>query len=262
MDAGFDVIYQVNCTLDPSNDKARKIVAGALAKIAIHHDVKMMACRKINKTGIAITHLLWTFFILISTCCSSQLKRATAEKDAAFNEEKVLIVYLSRTNNTKAIAEIIQNYVGGKLVALELKDPYPANYRTTVQQVVKENETGYLPKLKTKIDGIEKYEVIFIGFPTWDMKMPPPVKSFLRQYNFTGKTIIPFNTHAGYGTGSGFQSVRELCKHSNVLEGFEIKGGVERDGEYHAIENQRAREAKAEVEKWLKKIKLIREVPN
>src|SRR6478735_10152935 len=80
--------------------------------------------------------------------------------------KRILIVYLSRTNNTKAIAEIIQRNVGGTLVALELVKPYPENYQATVQQVVKENETGYLPPLRTTIDSIEKYDVVFLGFPT------------------------------------------------------------------------------------------------
>src|SRR5204862_1021985 len=106
---------------------------------------------------------------------------------------KVLIVYLSRTNNTKAIAEIIQRNIGGTLVALELEIPYPEDYKTTVEQVAKENETGYLPPLKTKIDSIQNYDVVFIGFPNWGMKMPPPVKSFLHEYNLSGKTVIPFN---------------------------------------------------------------------
>ena len=61
--------------------------------------------------------------------------------------KKILIVYLSRTNNTKAIAEIIQRNVGGDIVGLELVKPYPENYQQTVQQVVKENETGFLPPL-------------------------------------------------------------------------------------------------------------------
>ena len=74
-----------------------------------------------------------------------------------------LIVYLSRTNNTKAIAEIIQRNVGGELVALELEKPYPENYKQTVQQVVDENNRNYLPPLKTKIDSIENYDTIFIG---------------------------------------------------------------------------------------------------
>src|SRR6478735_7129289 len=149
--------------------------------------------------------------------------------------EKILIVYLSRTNNTKAIAEIIQKQVGGTLVALELEKPYPENYQQTVQQVVKELETGYLPPLKTKVDSIGKYDVVFIGFPTWDMQMPPPMKSFLHQYNLSGKTVIPFNTNAGYGVGSGFQTVEELCRNSKILEGFTMKGGVERDGQLFVI---------------------------
>src|SRR5437773_5861627 len=84
----------------------------------------------------------------------------------SMSSEKILIVYLSRTNNTKAIAEIIHKKVGGTLISLELEKPYPANYQATVQQVVKENETGYLPPLKTKINSIGKYDVVFIGFPT------------------------------------------------------------------------------------------------
>src|SRR3954468_13996286 len=107
----------------------------------------------------------------------------------AVSLKKVLIVYLSRTNNTKAIAEIIHKQVGGTLVGLELQKAYPENYQATVQQVTTENETGYLPPLKTKIDSIENYDVLFVGFPSWGMKLPPPMKSFLHQYNFTGKTI-------------------------------------------------------------------------
>ena len=171
--------------------------------------------------------------------------------------KKILIVYLSRTNNTKAIAEIIQKNVGGTLVSLELVTPYPADYHATVQQVVKENETGYLSPLKTKIDSIGSYDIVFVGFPTWDMKMPPPMKSFLHQYNFSGKTVIPFNTNAGYGVGSGFQTVKELCPDSKVLEGFAITGGIERDGVYFVIKGEKAKKAAAEVRKWLRKIKLI-----
>ena len=175
--------------------------------------------------------------------------------------KKNLIVYLSRTNNTKAVAEIIQKNIGGTLVAFELVKPYPENYRATVEQVVKENETGYLPPLKTKIDDFQKYDVVFIGFPTWDMQMPPPMKSFLHQYNLRGKTVIPFNTNAGYGVGSGFQTVKELCPGSKILEGFEMKGGVEKDGQLLVIKDVKAQEAEAKVKKWLQKLKLIKEAP-
>jgi flavodoxin len=199
------------------------------------------------KTEIFILLIIGLY---ISSGCSNAQSMAS---------KKILTVYLSRTNNTKAIAEIIHKNVGGTLVGLELEKPYPENYQQTVQQVVKENETGYLPPLKTKIDNIEKYDVVFIGFPTWDMQMPPPMKSFLHRYNLSGKTVIPFNTNAGYGVGSGFQTVKELCPNSTILEGFSIKGGVERDGVYLIIKDEKAKEAEAEVKKWLQKIEVVKD---
>ena len=192
---------------------------------------------------------------LLSGCSRAQQLPANAQP--LTGEDKVLIVYLSRTNNTKAIAEFIHQRVGGTMVALELETPYPADYNATVQQVARENETGYLPPLKTKIDGIEQYDVVFLGFPTWGMQLPPPVKSFLRQYSLKGKTIIPFNTNAGYGEGSSFQTVRELCRQSTVLEGFVIRGGLERDGQYLVIQGARAEEAQKKVESWVAKIKML-----
>src|SRR5687767_4397458 len=206
---------------------------------------------------MSMVHILLASFLLISDCSSSPTKDSNANKGSTLDSIQVLIVYLSRTNNTKAIAEIIQHNVGDTLVALELEKPYPENYQQTVQQVVKENETGYLPPLKTKIDSIQNYDVVFVGFPTWDMKLPPPMKTFLHQYDLKGKTIIPFNTNEGFGVESGFQTVKELCPNSKVLEGFEIKGGVERDGVYFVIKDEKAKEAEAKVKKWLNKIKVI-----
>jgi Flavodoxins len=171
--------------------------------------------------------------------------------------ERTLIVYLSRTNNTKAVAQIIQKNVGGTLVALELETPYPEHYQTTVNQVAEENRTGYLPPLKTKIDSIQKYDVVFVGFPTWGMQLPPPMKSFLKQYDLSGKKVIPFNTNGGYGIGSSFQTVKELCPKSEVLDGFTVKGGSERDGILFVMEGDKEVQVQSEVKKWLKKIGLI-----
>ncbi len=171
--------------------------------------------------------------------------------------KKILIVYLSRTNNTKAIAEIIHKNTGGTLVALELKKPYPENYQETVQQVVNENAAGYLPPLKTIIDSIQNYDIVFVGFPTWGMQLPPPVKSFLHQYDLKGKTVIPFNTNAGYGVGTSFETVKELCKNSKVPEGFTVQGGIERDGVFFVIKDEKKKEAEMKVKQWLQKIKVI-----
>lgn len=214
---------------------------------------------KAMKTGISMSHMFLAFFLLISACSSPQAKIVNPGIDAAAKPEKILIVYLSRTNNTKTIAEIIHSKVGGTIIALELEKPYPENYRATVEQVVRENETGYLPPLKTKIDSIQNYTIVFVGFPTWGMKLPPPMKSFLKQYDLSRKIIVPFNTNDGYGIGSSFETVKELCPNSKIMEGFTIKGGMDSDGQARLSKVENAKEAETKVKKWLNEIKLTKE---
>ena len=181
---------------------------------------------------------LITCLFLVSSCSNAQ---ENIEKD------KILIVYLTRTKNTIAIAEMIQKKVGGELVALELEKPYPEDYKAIVEQVSQENASGYLPPLKTKVENIKQFKTVFVGFPTWGMQMPPPMKSFLSENDLSGITVIPFNTNAGYGVGSGFKTVEELCPKSNVLEGFSMKGGIERDGILFVMEGEKAQEADKKV---------------
>lgn len=193
------------------------------------------------------------FVLALLISCVSQ----TSSIAQLARAKKVLIVYLSRTNNTKAVAEMIQKNTAGTLVAIELEKPYPKNYKETVEQVASENETGYLPPLKTKIQDIEKYDFVFVGFPTWGMKLPPPMKSFLKQYDLSDKTIIPFNTNGGYGIGSTFETVKELCPKSKVLEGYTTRGGSERDGQLLMIKADKAKQTEVEVKNWLQKLDLI-----
>ncbi|MBT1712366.1 flavodoxin [Fulvivirgaceae bacterium PWU5] len=200
---------------------------------------------------------LIALLLLLPFGCSSQGDDAGSEKTVNRDAEKILVVYLTRTNNTKAIAEIIHAKIGGTLVGLELQNPYPEDYKATVAQVAKENETGFLPPLKTRIENIESFDLIFVGFPTWGMQLPPPMKSFLKQYDLSGKTIVPFNTNGGYGIGSTFDTVKQLCKNSTIMEGFSMKGGVERDGILFVIEGEKERQAREEVDKWLRKLNLL-----
>lgn len=203
--------------------------------------------------------MIWIQCLLISFClsCSVENGRSTELGATVLEPGRVLIVYLSRTNNTEAVAKMIHQQVGGTIVELELENPYPEDYDEIVAQVDRENETGFLPELKTEIDDIEQYDTVFIGFPTWDMQLPPPMKSFLHQYNLSGKTVIPFNTNGGYGVGSSFETVKELCSNSTILEGFSTKGGVERDGIYFVMEGEKKVEVKENVREWLVKIGVI-----
>jgi flavodoxin len=151
---------------------------------------------------------------------------------------------------------LIHQEVGGDLVELELVKPYPEDYQAIIAQVAEENESGFLPHLKTKVN-VAEYDLIFIGFPTWGMQLPPPMKSFLHENDLSGKTVIPFNTNAGYGIGSSFDTIEKLCPNSNILEGFSTKGEVERDGILFVMKGEREIEVGNEVKMWLYKIKLL-----
>lgn len=196
---------------------------------------------------------IFLIIVLFSTCSNSE-NVGQEENSPSSSSGETLIVYLSRTGNTKVVAELIQNKVGGKLVALEKENPYPENYQKIVDQVDRENEEGYLPPLKTKIENIEDYDTVFIGFPTWDMQMPPPMKTFLTENDLSGKTVIPFNTNAGFGVGQGFDQFRELCPECDILEGFSVEGGYEKRGVLLAIEGDREKEVSGQLDTWLEKI--------
>lgn len=112
--------------------------------------------------------------------------------------------------------------------------------------------------LATRIANTRQYDTVFVGFPTWGMRLPPPMKSFLRDHDLRGKTVIPFNTHAGYGVGSGFQQVKRLCKGCNVLQGYSTRGGLERDGIYLAIKGDRREAVRGEVLRWLHEIGVLK----
>ncbi|SDD40463.1 Flavodoxin [Algoriphagus faecimaris] len=198
-----------------------------------------------------------SFFLYTSLNSSCQTHTGDHQKVAQVAADKILIVYLSRTKNTKTVAEMIQKEVGGNLIELELVMPYPENYQAIVAQVAKENETGFLPPLKTNITDLEQYEVVFLGFPTWGMQLPPPMKSFLSSNDLSGKKVIPFNTHAGYEIGSSFKTVERICEKCQILKGFSTKGGIERDGILFLMEGKKEIQVEQELKKWLIKLNLL-----
>lgn len=190
---------------------------------------------------------------LIASCTgfAAADEPAGAGESGAEQRESVLIVYLSRTDNTRAVAEIIHQRTGGDIAAIELQTPYPDDYRTTVKQVSDENASGYSPPLKPLPFEVSDYQHVFIGFPTWGMQLPPPLKSFVSCSDLAGKNIYPFNTNAGYGLGSSLTTLKSLCTNCRISEAFSTTGGIERDGVLLAIKDARRKEVYHAVHQWL-----------
>jgi flavodoxin len=155
--------------------------------------------------------------------------------------EHILIVYFSRSGNTRKIANLIHQEVGGTMYEIQPQVPYPNSYNATVDQAKKEIQAGYKPALRSTLDHVEAYDTIFVGSPNWWSTTAPPVATFLSEYDLSGKTIAPFCTHGGGGLGRIAQDIAKLCPQSSILSSFEIyESGTEN--------------AQAEVSAWLRKV--------
>ena len=154
---------------------------------------------------------------------------------------KALVVYYSRSGNTRAVAEAIHAAVGGDIVELQPVTPYPEAYRATTDQAKQELASGYKPPLKNRIGHIEAYDVVFVGSPNWWGTVAGPVRTFLSEYDLAGKRIAPFITHEGSALGRSVADIKTFCPKAVVLDGLAVRGS-------------RAASAQGEVAAWLRKI--------
>jgi len=138
--------------------------------------------------------------------------------------EHILVVYFSHSGNTRKIANLIHQEVGGIIHEIQPEVPYPNSYNAVVDQAEKEIQAGYKPALQSTLDHIESYDTIFVGSPNWWSTIAPPVATFLSEYDLSGKTIVPFCTHGGGGLGRIGKDVAKLCPRSTILSSFEIYG--------------------------------------
>jgi len=87
-----------------------------------------------------------------------------------------------------------------------------------------ELDSNARPELTEKIENIEQYDIIYLGYPNWWGTCPMAIFTFLESYDLSGKTIIPFCTHEGSGLGSSVQDIQKTVPGANVLKGMAIRG--------------------------------------
>ena len=166
---------------------------------------------------------------------------------------KSLVIYFSRVDenyfggqmkyitkgNTEVIAEYISDITGADLFKVERKIDYAKDYRTCIDEAKVEQRNNELPELKAYLDGINDYDVIFIGGPIYWGTLPQPMFTQLSRLNFDGKTIMPFSTHEGSGLASIVRDIKKYAPNANIKSGLAILGS-------------NVYQAKDKVEKWIK----------
>ena len=125
--------------------------------------------------------------------------------------------------NVEYIASIIQDTVGGDLFQIETVEQYPLDHDPLVDQAAQEQGEDARPELSTHIENLKQYDTIFLGYPNWWGDMPQALYTFLEEYDFSGKTIIPFCPHGGSGFSRTESTIAELQPGATVSEnGLEI----------------------------------------
>lgn len=147
--------------------------------------------------------------------------------------DRIIVAYFSLFQNTKRLADEIAAQTGGTLIEIESVHRYAFDYNTAAKEVRSQISRNFCPQLLPSAIAMEDFDYIFIGSPNWFKTMAPPVRSFLRQYDFTGKVIVPFCTHGGGGFGNIAADMASECPGAILWEGL-ATGGADDSGAVRA----------------------------
>ena len=137
--------------------------------------------------------------------------------------KKVLTAYFSASGTTKKLAERLAKSIGSDLYEIEPAVKYTSadlnwmnkNSRSSVEM----RDKSFRPEIAGKLENMEDYDVIFVAFPIWWYVAPTIINTFLEQYNFEGKTIIPLATSGGSGMVNTNKELAPSCKGAELKEG-------------------------------------------
>ncbi|MFJ2021834.1 flavodoxin [Streptomyces nodosus] len=197
------------------------------------------------------------------TSCSSedeqnpgrQTSPSTARSGTA--RGKVLLAYFSRAGenyyyggrtdltvgNTEVLARKISDLTDCDLYRIEAADPYLDSYDATVKRNVREQDTDARPAIKGQLPDLDGYDTVLLGSPIWNIRAPMIMTTFTEQLDFTGKTVVPFTTHAMSGLGTAARDYAASCQGATFANGLAVQG-------------EEVDQADRDVKAWLQRIGL------
>lgn len=178
-----------------------------------------------------------------------------SDEPAELDDSHILVAYFSMAGeqyevgliekgNTEIVAEMIAEATGADIFPIQPVTPYPDTYDELLE-ISQQESMNDPPEIAETVENMEQYDTVFIGYPIWWGDIPAIVAGFLGDYDLSGKTVIPFCTHAGSGLGQTQHLVADLAVGADVLDGLAIRGQI-------AQEDPEA--AEADVSEWLEEI--------
>lgn len=159
-------------------------------------------------------------------------EEALQDNENTEKSSKVLVAYYSATGNTKAAAETIADAADGELFELQPAEAYTTedlDYNDPESRVCKEHEDPDLQDVKLEEVTPESFsnaDVVFLGYPIWWGEAAWPVNEFVKENDFTGKTVIPFCTSASSSLGDSGENLAEMAGTGEWQEGKRFSSGA------------------------------------
>ena len=153
---------------------------------------------------------------------STEFEQSESSTDTVSGSD-ILIAYFSWSGHTKQIAEEIQKLTGGDICEITPTTPYTDDIDELSGIALQEQRDNSRPPLTSHVDDIGKYNTVFVGYPNWWNNMPMPVFTFLEEYDFSGKIVIPFTSYGNGVFGKSINSLKETLPDSIIEEGFAVQ---------------------------------------
>lgn len=202
--------------------------------------------------------LLFSFCSKNEEMDNSDNNTTNTEDNVSFDDKEILIAYFSRANyvpegtdgvsgatnkagNTQTVAYYIGQQTEGDIFEIIPEQNYPVSHSdcsAIAQQEVKDNAR---PALVSHVEDMEKYTIVFVGFPIWVYREPMTVLTFLEEYDFKGKTVIPFCTSMAVGIDQSMDDFRKTIPDADIKQGLRL--GYTLAGDW-----------KTEIDNWLNEL--------
>ena len=153
---------------------------------------------------------------------ASSVVTATEDVSTVRTAGKVLIAYFSWGGNTRGIAQEIARQTGADVFEISPVHPYSTNYNTVLMEAQEDQHRQARPELSAHVVNMDEYGTILLGYPNWWASIPMPIASFLEEYDFAGKRIVPFCSHGGGRFGQSLTAIAKLAPDADLGEGLSV----------------------------------------
>lgn len=192
---------------------------------------------------IKLSHILTAAFatLLSLTACGQSTQKSSETMESNSNK-KVLITYFSATGTTRAVAQRLADAAGADIFEIAPETPYTdadLDWRDkTSRSTIEMKDPASRPTLANTCPDIDKYDIIYIGFPVWWYVAPHIINSFVEAHNLNGKTLVPFATSGGSGIAGCVDALRETYPDLNWRDGKLLNNPSDRDIKQFVNENK------------------------